>query len=64
LVLSAGQYGSAWADDADLPRAAQIVVGDFAFLAGEPNETLAAHIPADFAARRCLSFLVMHAGRS
>jgi len=40
-----GLHGSAWADDLTAPRSAQIVVGDFCALAGEPNAALAAHIP-------------------
>ena len=32
-----GHWGSVWADDAENPRSARIVVGDFVFYAGEPN---------------------------
>ena len=32
-----GHWGSAWADNAENPRSARIVVGDFVFYAGEPN---------------------------
>lgn len=32
-----GHWGSVWADDAEKPRSARIVVGDFVFYAGEPN---------------------------
>jgi len=51
LILSClqGHLGRAWADDAQSPTCAQIVVGDFVFLAGDATapgaEELAAHIP-------------------
>lgn len=32
-----GHWGSVWADDAENPRSARVVVGDFVFYAGEPN---------------------------
>jgi GNAT superfamily N-acetyltransferase len=43
-----GFHGSAWADDIDSPRSAQIVAGDFCSFAGVPNTALAAHIPSGF----------------
>ena len=44
VVLSylQGHMGSAMADDAEHPRAAQIWLGDFCYFAGEPDEALAA----------------------
>lgn len=42
-----GYMGRAWADCAARPSSAQIVVGDFCVLAGEPNRELAGHIPLD-----------------
>lgn len=49
-----GFHGSAWADDLTVPRSAQIVVGDFCALAGEPNLALAAHIPTGFSSESIL----------
>ncbi len=43
-----GRHGRAWADNGNPPRSAQIIVGDFCVLAGEPMLELAAHIPDDF----------------
>ncbi len=43
-----GYMGQAWADDAQRPASAQIIVGDFCVFAGLPNKELAAHIPAEF----------------
>lgn len=37
-----GHMGRAWADSAESPRSARILVGDFCFFAGAPNERLAA----------------------
>lgn len=50
MILSClqGHMGSAWADDAAFPHAAQIIVGDFCFFAGEPARDLIKNIPADF----------------
>ena len=42
----AGYMGYAIADDDEHPTAAQIVVGDFCFFAGEPSKTLAAQAAA------------------
>ena len=42
-----GHMGEAWADSAEAPRSAQIVVADFCFLGGAPNRELAGHVPAD-----------------
>ncbi len=48
-----GNMGRAWADDATCPRAAQIVLGDFCFLAGGSEfvgaRLLAAHVPEGYA---------------
>lgn len=52
LILSClqGWMGDAWADDGATPRCAQIVLGDFAFLAGDAEAPgaleLAGHLPA------------------
>jgi GNAT superfamily N-acetyltransferase len=43
-----GHMGRAWADELDKPRAAQVIVGEFCFFAGEANVALVQHIPADF----------------
>lgn len=45
-----GLLGRAWADKLPAPRSAQIVVGDFSFFAGAPDESLAGNIPAGRAA--------------
>ncbi|WP_053984412.1 GNAT family N-acetyltransferase [Niameybacter massiliensis] len=43
-----GCMGCGWVDDAEEPKSAQIVVGDFCFLAGEPNIEIVRHIPTDY----------------
>lgn len=43
-----GYMGNAWADQPDSPKAAQIIVGDFCFFAGEPTLELVQNIPEDF----------------
>lgn len=47
-----GCMGRAWADSAETPTAAQIITGDFGFVAGDSRSPgayeLAVHIPADF----------------
>lgn len=40
-----GCMGEAWADNADNPRSAQIILGDFCYFAGEVNRELIAHKP-------------------
>lgn len=40
-----GKMGTAYADDAAVPRAARLDIADFCFLAGEPQETLLADLP-------------------
>lgn len=40
-----GFMGSAWADDIVNPTAAQIIIADFCFLAGSPNEELVRNKP-------------------
>lgn len=42
-----GCMGSAWADDQTAPTAALVALGDFGFLAGQPQPQLAAHRPED-----------------
>ncbi len=44
-----GCMGNAWADSAEHPESAQIVIADFCFYAGEINCDLAAHKPAGLA---------------
>lgn len=50
LLLSClqGYMGEAWADEAEKPASAQIVVGDFCFFAGIPDSTLVKNIPPAF----------------
>lgn len=43
-----GCMGCGWVDEVEDPKCAQIIVGDFCFLAGIPNEELASHIPTDY----------------
>ncbi|MGI5896548.1 MAG: GNAT family N-acetyltransferase [Oscillospiraceae bacterium] len=47
-----GCMGRAWADSAEAPTAAQIITGDFCFVAGDSRSPgayeLAGHIPADY----------------
>lgn len=47
-----GHMGRAWADDAAAPTAAEILLGDFFYFAGDHNaqgaETLVGHIPEDY----------------
>lgn len=47
-----GHMGRAWADDVDMPSAAQIITGDFCFFAGNANTTqakeLVCNIPDDY----------------
>jgi len=35
-----GHWGTVWADRAEQPRSARVVVGDFVFYAGEPNREM------------------------
>ncbi len=55
MILSClqGHMGCAWADDAQRPKAAQIVTGDLCFLAGDSEcegaQQLASHIPQGYA---------------
>lgn len=49
-----GYMGQAWADDNEYPESAQIIVGDFCFFAGRPNENLVKHIPVDFQSKDIL----------
>lgn len=42
------KMGAAYADDASAPRSAQLCVADFCFLAGAPDEELAAHLLGGF----------------
>ncbi|HWR22975.1 MAG TPA: GNAT family N-acetyltransferase [Feifaniaceae bacterium] len=43
-----GYMGEAWADDAEKPASAQIIVGDFCFFAGAPDTALVKNIPPAF----------------
>lgn len=43
-----GYMGSAWADDLERPKSAQIISGDFCFLAGEANAELIMNIPESY----------------
>lgn len=43
-----GYMGSAWIDSVEEPKSAQIVIGDFSFFGGVPNEDLVKNIPAYF----------------
>ena len=49
-----GVMGEAWADSLPDARSAQIVTGDFCFLAGEPDGELVGNIPASFPSRSIL----------
>ncbi len=49
-----GIMGSAWADIAEQPAAAQIITGDFCFFAGAPDIELVKNIPGDFSAQNIL----------
>lgn len=40
-----GCMGQAWADKLSTPQSAQMIVGDFCFFAGRPDERLVHHIP-------------------
>jgi Sortase and related acyltransferases len=40
--------GQAWVDHGEDPKSAKIVIGDFCFLAGTPDEELVKNIPGDF----------------
>ena len=40
-----GCMGSAWVNDGDHPTSAQLLVGDFCFLAGVPNKQLIQNLP-------------------
>lgn len=50
-----GVMGQAWADSLEHPSSAQIIIGDFCFMAGKPDKELAAHIPESFPGK----FLIM-----
>ncbi|MDY3619429.1 GNAT family N-acetyltransferase [Agathobaculum sp.] len=43
-----GKMGAAYADNAQAPRAAQLCIADFCFLAGAPNGELASHLLGEF----------------
>lgn len=43
-----GYMGNAWVDNIENPKSAQIIVGDFCFLAGEPNLDLVKNIPSNY----------------
>ncbi len=43
-----GCMGSVWADCEDVPHSAQVIVGDFCFLAGSPNRQLTRHLTQNF----------------
>lgn len=47
--------GTAYSDDMNNPRSAKIIIGDFCFFAGEPQEELALHKPEKFES----DFLIM-----
>lgn len=49
-----GVMGEAWADSLPDARSAQIVTGDFCFLAEEPDGELVGNIPASFSSRSIL----------
>lgn len=42
-----GYMGTAWADSSVNPKSAQIVIGDFCFFAGKPNERLVRNKPKE-----------------
>ena len=50
--------GNAWVDETDNPRSAQIITGDFCFIAGVPNIELVKNIPAGFPSK-CI-FMIPH----
>lgn len=49
-----GYMGQAWADNREYPESVQVIVGDFCFFAGKPNENLVKHIPANFQSKDIL----------
>ncbi|MDD4082393.1 MAG: GNAT family N-acetyltransferase [Sphaerochaetaceae bacterium] len=57
LILSClqGYMGKAWVDNSFKPKSAQIVLGDFCFFAGVPNEALLRNFPNGF----CSNFIIM-----
>ena len=57
LILSClqGYMGNAWVDNTIAPKSAQIVLGDFCFFAGLPNEALLRNFPNGFTS----NFIIM-----